>query len=71
MGNAMLVCIVQFLLEDEVHQRQEDEFARAEGRVAFSAIAIVTLALGIGGVTAMASAFDTILIRSEILLHPR
>ena len=30
---------------------------------AFSAIAIATLALGIGGVTAMFSAFDTILIR--------
>src|SRR5262245_39039125 len=30
---------------------------------AFSAIAIATLALGIGGVTAMFSAFDSILIR--------
>jgi putative ABC transport system permease protein len=30
---------------------------------AFSAVAIVTLALGIGGITAMFSAFDTILIR--------
>ena len=30
---------------------------------AFSAIAIATLALGIGGITAMFSAFDTILIR--------
>src|SRR5207249_7515822 len=29
----------------------------------FSAIAIATLALGIGGITAMFSAFDTILIR--------
>src|SRR5262245_9172841 len=30
---------------------------------AFSAIAIATLALGIGGITAMFSAFDTILVR--------
>jgi len=30
---------------------------------AFSAIAIATLALGIGGITAMFSAFDTVLIR--------
>jgi hypothetical protein len=29
----------------------------------FSAVAIATLALGIGGITAMFSAFDTILIR--------
>jgi predicted permease len=106
MGNAMLVCNVQFPLGEDVQQRQEDEFAKAEsqraphrelgnrtvseeeGRVAwgwmqveqfardarygvrqvrrnpaFSAIAIVTIALGIGGVTAMFSAFDAILIR--------
>jgi hypothetical protein len=31
---------------------------------AFSAIAIATLALGIGGITAMFSAFDAVLIRS-------
>src|SRR5262245_19608189 len=48
-----------------------EQFARDAGygmrqvrrNPAFSAIAIMTLALGIGGVTAMFSAFDTILIR--------
>jgi predicted permease len=97
---------LQFHLEEETQQRQEDgletgearraahrelgnlalieedtraawgwryfeQFARDAGygmrqvrrNPAFSAIAIVTLALGIGGVTAMFSAFDTILIR--------
>src|SRR5216683_6325102 len=97
---------LQFHLEEEAEQRQDDGLTEDEARLtarrelgslalieentraawgwtqleqlardagyglrqirrnsAFSAVAIATLALGIGGITAMFSAFDTILIR--------
>jgi putative ABC transport system permease protein len=45
------------------HAMPVTDCARSAGTPGFSAAAIATLALGIGGITAMFSAFDTILIR--------